>query len=65
MLSGIGKAEDLEKLGIRTIHNLPDVGENLQDHLEVYLQSECINPITLVKVIFIVIFLYIVCELDA
>jgi choline dehydrogenase len=51
MLSGVGKAEDLENLGIKSIHDLPGVGENLQDHLEVYLQSECTNPITLVKVI--------------
>jgi choline dehydrogenase len=50
MLSGIGNEEELEKIGIKAIHHLPEVGENLQDHLEVYLQSECIHPITLVKV---------------
>jgi choline dehydrogenase len=33
MLSGIGNAEDLRKLGIQTIANLPGVGQNLQDHV--------------------------------
>ena len=47
MLSGIGNSEDLDKVGIETIHHLPEVGQNLQDHLEVYVQYECKNPITL------------------
>jgi choline dehydrogenase len=33
MLSGIGRAEDLQKLGIRPIANLRGVGQNLQDHV--------------------------------
>ena len=53
MLSGIGNSEDLEKLGINPVHHLPDVGQNLQDHLEVYLQYECKNPITLTSVLLI------------
>jgi choline dehydrogenase len=32
MLSGIGDSEELQKLGIRTLVNLPGVGKNLQDH---------------------------------
>ncbi|MFW5834320.1 MAG: GMC family oxidoreductase [Pseudomonadota bacterium] len=34
-LSGIGAAERLQALGIRPVHDLPDVGENLQDHLQI------------------------------
>jgi choline dehydrogenase len=34
LLSGIGAATDLEALGIRTVHDLPDVGRHLQDHLD-------------------------------
>lgn len=32
MLSGIGDGEELQRLGIRTLHHLPGVGHNLQDH---------------------------------
>ncbi|MEO9237645.1 MAG: GMC family oxidoreductase N-terminal domain-containing protein, partial [Jatrophihabitantaceae bacterium] len=35
-LSGIGNAADLQALGIPVVHDLPGVGANLQDHLEVY-----------------------------
>jgi len=45
-LSGIGNAEELEKLGISVVHNLPGVGENLQDHLEVYVQYACKQPVS-------------------
>lgn len=47
MLSGIGNADDLRKLDIPVVANLPGVGENLQDHLEMYIQYECLKPITL------------------
>ncbi|KAM9099725.1 choline dehydrogenase, mitochondrial [Sarcophilus harrisii] len=47
MLSGIGNADDLRKLGIPVLCNLPGVGQNLQDHLELYVQQECTQPITL------------------
>ncbi len=40
-LSGIGPADELRALGIDVVHDLPGVGENLQDHLEFYLQMEC------------------------
>ncbi|MEJ2457329.1 MAG: choline dehydrogenase [Novosphingobium sp.] len=45
--SGIGPAAELQALGIAVHHDLPGVGENLQDHLEFYLQMECTQPITL------------------
>ena len=38
MLSGIGKARELAKHGIALVHDLPGVGENLQDHLDVTLE---------------------------
>ncbi len=47
MLSGIGNADELRKLDIPVIANRPGVGENLQDHLEIYVQYECTQPISL------------------
>ncbi|MFY0665962.1 MAG: choline dehydrogenase [Natronospirillum sp.] len=49
MLSGIGPAEDLKALGIEVKQDLPGVGQNLQDHLELYVQQACTQPITLYK----------------
>jgi choline dehydrogenase len=46
-LSGIGDSAHLSKLGIETVHHLPGVGENLQDHLEVYVQYQCKKPVSL------------------
>ena len=46
-LSGIGRASQLGELGIDCRVNLPGVGENLQDHLEVYVQHRCKLPISL------------------
>ncbi|WP_432458942.1 choline dehydrogenase [Agarivorans sp. QJM3NY_25] len=46
-LSGIGEASTLAKAGIEQIHQLPGVGENLQDHLEFYFQFKCLKPISL------------------
>ncbi|OUS13683.1 choline dehydrogenase [Rhodospirillales bacterium 47_12_T64] len=46
-LSGIGPAEVLKNAGVEVVHDLPGVGENLQDHLEVYFQFRCKEPITL------------------
>ena len=45
-LSGIGNAKELEALGISVVHDLPGVGENLQDHLEVYVQYSCKQPVS-------------------
>lgn len=46
-LSGVGPAEELRAHGIDVVHDLPGVGENLQDHLEFYFQVACTQPITL------------------
>ena len=45
-LSGVGNADELKALGIKPIHDLPGVGENLQDHLEVYVQFACKKPVS-------------------
>ncbi len=47
MLSGIGPAAELARLGIPVVADRPGVGQNLQDHLEFYFQVECREPITL------------------
>ena len=49
LLSGVGPADELKELGINPIVNRKGVGLNLQDHLEVYIQQECLKPITLFK----------------
>lgn len=46
-LSGIGPVDTLKEAGIDVRHELPGVGENLQDHIEFYFQFECKKPITL------------------
>ncbi|PSV30201.1 choline dehydrogenase [Photobacterium sp. GB-72] len=46
-LSGIGPAAVLENAKINLVHDLPGVGANLQDHLEVYFQYHCNEAITL------------------
>ena len=46
-LSGIGPAAELREHGIAVVHDLPGVGENLQDHLEFYFQVACTQPVTL------------------
>jgi choline dehydrogenase len=46
-LSGIGASRDLEPLGIRPVTDLPGVGANLQDHLEVYIQHACKQPVSI------------------
>jgi len=46
-LSGVGPRAELAQFGINVVHELPGVGENLQDHLEFYFQVACREPITL------------------
>jgi choline dehydrogenase len=46
-LSGVGNAAELGALGVDVVHDLPGVGENLQDHLEVYIQYACTQPVTM------------------
>ncbi|MCF8469113.1 MAG: choline dehydrogenase [Sneathiella sp.] len=50
MISGIGPADDLRKFNIPALADLPGVGQNLQDHLELYVQQECTQPVTLYNV---------------
>ncbi|GAA3135212.1 hypothetical protein GCM10020001_067260 [Nonomuraea salmonea] len=45
-LSGVGPRALLEPLGVEVVHDLPGVGENLQDHLEVYVQHACTEPVS-------------------
>lgn len=45
--SGVGPATVLRDLGIEVVHDLPGVGQNLQDHLEMYLQYACKQPVSL------------------
>ena len=46
-LSGVGNANNLSKFDIDIVHDLPGVGQNLQDHLEVYVQWACKKPVSL------------------
>ena len=46
-LSGVGPARELKALGLDVVHDLPGVGENLQDHLEFYFQVASKQPVTL------------------
>jgi choline dehydrogenase len=46
-LSGIGNADELQKLGIEPMVDLPGVGQNLQDHLEVYVQYGSKQPVSI------------------
>ena len=41
MLSGIGPADHLTSVGVPVVHDLPGVGSNLQDHLDLYVIAEC------------------------
>jgi choline dehydrogenase len=46
-LSGVGNAGHLSALGIDPVLDLPAVGEHLQDHLEVYIQHACTQPVSI------------------
>jgi choline dehydrogenase len=46
-MSGIGAPETLKAAGVEVVHALPGVGENLQDHLEIYFQIRSREPVTL------------------
>ncbi|PRY79706.1 choline dehydrogenase [Yoonia maritima] len=47
MLSGIGPADHLAEHGIEVVADRPGVGQNLQDHLELYIQQAATKPVTL------------------
>ena len=49
MLSGIGPAAHLAEHGIEVVADRPGVGQNLQDHLELYIQMAASKPITLYR----------------
>ncbi len=49
LLSGVGPAADLAEHGIPVVADRPGVGANLQDHLEIYMQFQASQPITLYK----------------
>ncbi len=46
LLSGIGPADELAAIGIAPVHDLPGVGRNLQDHLDLYAIAECRGAFT-------------------
>ncbi|MAU43440.1 MAG: choline dehydrogenase [Yangia sp.] len=49
MLSGIGPAAHLAEHGIEVVADRPGVGQNLQDHLELYIQAAASQPVSLFK----------------
>ncbi|VDC30751.1 choline dehydrogenase [Pseudogemmobacter humi] len=49
MLSGIGPAAHLREHGIEVVADRPGVGANLQDHMEIYMQFQAAQPVTLYK----------------
>ena len=46
-VSGVGAASGLRGLGVDVVADLPGVGENLQDHLEVYVQHRATQPVSM------------------
>ena len=46
-LSGVGNAPEIEPYGIDLVADLPGVGANLQDHLEVYVQYRSLQPVSM------------------
>ena len=47
LLSGVGLAEELRTLGVRVAHDLPGVGKNLQDHLNVNIVQHAVKGVAL------------------
>ena len=46
LLSGIGPADEVDFHGIDPKHDLPGVGKNFQDHMDVYIAAECSSPVS-------------------
>jgi choline dehydrogenase len=46
-ISGVGPGDELRPLGVDVVADLPGVGENLQDHLEVYVQHRATQPVSM------------------
>ena len=49
MLSGVGPGPHLAEHGIEVVAHRPGVGQNLQDHLELYVQARCLKPVSLYR----------------
>ncbi|MEV4013096.1 GMC family oxidoreductase N-terminal domain-containing protein [Nonomuraea angiospora] len=49
MRSGVGAPDELRDAGVTVVHELPEVGKNLQDHLSSGVFVECKQPVTLTK----------------
>jgi choline dehydrogenase len=49
LLSGIGPADEIEKHGLKVVHELPGVGRNMQDHVDCVLAYECPKPVSLYR----------------
>ena len=47
LLSGIGPADEIRRVGIHVVHDLPGVGKNLQDHLMVSVGYLCVKPVSM------------------
>ncbi len=47
MLSGLGPAEHLKKVGIEVLRDMPGVGSNLHDHFNTYVAYKCSQPVTM------------------
>ena len=48
-LSGVGDDDHLRSVGIRAVHELPGVGQNLSDHVATEIQQQCTQPISLLR----------------
>jgi choline dehydrogenase len=46
-VSGVGNTGELRSVGVEPVHDLPGVGEHMQDHLEVYIQYGCRRPVSM------------------
>ncbi|MFC5566549.1 choline dehydrogenase [Rubellimicrobium aerolatum] len=49
LLSGIGPGDHLRGMGIPVVADRPGVGQNLQDHLEIYVQQQAVKPVSLFR----------------
>jgi choline dehydrogenase len=49
MLSGVGPAQHLAEHGITLVHDLPGVGQNLQDHLAVHVKYKATKPLSMLR----------------
>ena len=50
-VSGIGCPDHLNEIGVPCVVDNPNVGQNLQDHLELYFQQEVLQPISIAPIL--------------